>query len=156
MSKTDNSQNDINEITRLILPLAQSLHRAADAPALDRLKVPVRQMQALLVLSGESALETGELARRLSIAASTASELVNRMESGGLVKRRTSLDDRRKISVSTTAKGNKKAADYKHAMALALADKLEVLSGTEQRSLLDAFKTIIRILDGLDSPESDL
>ncbi len=67
-----------------------------------------RQHQLLLALKGlPSDLEPtiGELANRLQIRHNTAVELVNRLEAHGLIERQKSDDDRRKVLLSITPRG---------------------------------------------------
>ncbi|MCC6363735.1 MAG: MarR family transcriptional regulator [Bryobacterales bacterium] len=72
-----------------------------------------QQHQALLALKGipEGRRPTiGDLAERLLLRHHTTVELVNRLESAGLVQRRPGTEDRREIFLHLTAKGSRKLA----------------------------------------------
>jgi len=92
--------------------------RAAEAHGLAS-----QQYLALLAIEGfpgRSHVTVGELAERLQIAAHSAVGLVDRLESGGLVKREASGDDRRKVYVKLTRRGRAKLEK------LALAHRTEL------------------------------
>ncbi len=92
--------------------------RAAEAHGLAS-----QQYLALLAIEGfpgRSHVTVGELAERLQIAAHSAVGLVDRLESGGLVKREASVDDRRKVYVKLTRRGRAKLEK------LALAHRTEL------------------------------
>lgn len=70
-----------------------------------------RQYQALLALKGYGGtLGIGDLAERLQIHHHSAVGLVDRLERLGLVKRRTDMDDRRRVHVTPTSKGELRVA----------------------------------------------
>jgi DNA-binding MarR family transcriptional regulator len=67
-----------------------------------------QQYQALLVVKGfpgRDAITVNELAQQLLIKHNSAVGLVNRLESEGLVRRQSSIGDRRKVDVVLTSKG---------------------------------------------------
>jgi DNA-binding MarR family transcriptional regulator len=69
-----------------------------------------RQHQLILALKGlpgDVVPRIGELAERLQIQHHSAVELVNRLETGGLVNRRRSTRDRREVLLELTSKGEK-------------------------------------------------
>ena len=68
------------------------------------------QHQLLLALKGlpaEVRPRIGEMAERLQIQHHSAVELINRLEAGGLVRRRRGREDRREVLVELTARGEK-------------------------------------------------
>ena len=84
--------------------------RFSEQAALDALLAP-QQYLALLAIEGfpgRNRITVGELSERLQIVAHSAGELVNRLEAGGLVKRRPSDEDRRCVYVELTTKGRAK------------------------------------------------
>jgi len=73
-----------------------------------------RQHQLMLALKGLPKgvrPRIGELAERLQIQHHSTVELVNRLSSGGYVKRRRAGDDRREVLLSLTPKGEKVLRD---------------------------------------------
>lgn len=72
--------------------------------------VSPQQYQALLAIEGfpqRNWLTLGELAEQMRIAHHSAVGLVDRIEKLGLVKRKTSEEDRRKVHVTLTRKGRR-------------------------------------------------
>jgi DNA-binding MarR family transcriptional regulator len=83
--------------------------RAVQAAGLER-----GQYQLLLAIKG---MPEGvrprirELANRMQIQHNSAVELVNRLESGGFVRRERAQDDRREVLLALTAKGERVLAE---------------------------------------------
>ena len=74
---------------------------------------PQRYLLLLLVKGaedGSSRATISELAKRLHLAQSTVTELVNRAASAGLVKRSSSTDDARVVYVELTEEGEERFA----------------------------------------------
>ncbi|MGO4568897.1 MarR family winged helix-turn-helix transcriptional regulator [Rhizobium sp. 2YAF20] len=69
--------------------------------------LPSQQHQALLAIKGHPATEAmtiGTLATRLLIAPHTATELVGRLSTAGLVQRHADLEDKRRQTLTLTEK----------------------------------------------------
>jgi DNA-binding MarR family transcriptional regulator len=66
------------------------------------------QVWALAEISGNYQLTVGDLARRMAIHLSTASNLVRRLEDLGLVRRARASDDQRRVTLAITAAGKRK------------------------------------------------
>jgi len=96
-----------------------------------------QQHQALLALKGipEGRRPTiGDLAERLLLRHHTTVELVNRLESAGLVQRRPGTEDRREILLHLTAKGSRKLAS----LSVAHQEELRI-KGPELAHVLGSF-----------------
>ena len=92
-----------------------------------------RQYQALLALKGSGGtLTIGDLAQRLQIHHHSAVGLVDRLEALGLVRRTADADDRRRVHVAPTAKGELRVAR----VAAVHRDELQQTAAT-LRALLD-------------------
>jgi DNA-binding MarR family transcriptional regulator len=81
---------------------------------------PQRYLLLLLVKGAEDGAERAtisELGKRLQLAQSTVTELVNRAAEAGLVRRRTSADDGRVVYVELTEEGDRRFAEAFHALA---------------------------------------
>jgi len=81
---------------------------------------PQRYLLLLLVRGAEDGTERAtisELARRLHLAQSTVTELVDRAARVGLVRRRASVDDRRVVYVELTEEGDRRFTDAFRAIA---------------------------------------
>ena len=103
------------------------------------------QLHALSVLAGGD-LRMRELARRLGLAASTVTRLVDRLEAAGLAERRSERPDRRTVLVGLTT-GGREALDAVVTRLRSLAgDLLARLTPHEQRELL---RLLAKLGDGL-------
>ncbi|MBW3086847.1 Organic hydroperoxide resistance transcriptional regulator [Austwickia sp. TVS 96-490-7B] len=74
-------------------------------PGLARLGLTYPQFITLLALCQHDGLGVAELAQRLHLDASTLSPLLKRMETMGLVERRRSTRDERRVTIHLTAAG---------------------------------------------------
>jgi DNA-binding MarR family transcriptional regulator len=99
---------DYQSLAELRYQIRRFLHfseQAARAAGLEP-----RQHQLMLTLKGlpaEIRPTVGELAERLQIQHHSAVELVNRLATGGYVKRHRGGEDRREVLLSLTPKGEK-------------------------------------------------
>lgn len=97
-----------------------------------------RQHQLLLALKGlppEVRPKIAEVAERLQIQHHSAVELVNRLETGGFVKRERGVQDRREVLLQLTARGEKVLRD------LSLHHRAELRS--QGPALLDTLQDLI-------------
>jgi DNA-binding MarR family transcriptional regulator len=98
-----------------------------------------RQYQLMLAIKGlPNGLRAtiGELAERLQIQHHSAVELVNRLESGDLVRRERGGEDRREVLLSLTPKGEKTLRE------LALHHRQELRNSAP--ALLRALKSVVQ------------
>lgn len=99
-----------------------------------------QQHQALLVIRGSpaGAANVGRLAERLRIRHNTAVELADRLESSGLIVRKTSSEDRRAVVLTLTEEG---------------ASRLEVLTTVHSKELRLLGPEIIALFESLRSED---
>lgn len=95
---------------RALAAFRGSLRRFLDfsAKAAQRVGLTSQHYQVLLALKAASSkgpLKVGELAAELLLRHHSTVELIDRLESRGLVRRTRSTDDRRKVELRLTAKG---------------------------------------------------
>ena len=74
-------------------------------PFLDRLGITYPQYLVLMILWAEDGMPVNDIARKLILNTNTITPLLKRMEHQGLVKRKRSGEDERKVIVKLTAKG---------------------------------------------------
>ncbi len=120
--------------------LRQFLHYSEQA-AVESGLTP-QQHQALLALKGfpgRDEITIGELAERLQVRHHSAVELVDRLATLGLVRRRTSALDRRQVQIALTGRG--------------LAS-LQRLSASHKDELRRIAPSLRQILDQLSAAES--
>jgi MarR family transcriptional regulator, organic hydroperoxide resistance regulator len=76
-------------------------------PLLDVLGLTYPQYLVMLVLWEHGSLSVSELGERLFLESGTLTPLLKRMEAGGLLQRVRSVQDERRVQVSTTPAGRK-------------------------------------------------
>lgn len=116
--------------------LRRFLHFSQDA-ARDA-GIPPQQHQALLVIKGfpdRDYATVGEIAERLQLKHHSAVGILNRLSGRGLVQRRVSAVDRRRIEVRLTARGD------------ALLQKLSSAHLRELRQLRPELERLLELID---------
>jgi DNA-binding MarR family transcriptional regulator len=97
-----------------------------------------------VLVAAKEPLPLGELAGKLSCVKSNATQLVDRLEADGLVRRVADAEDRRSVRAEITARGRER-----HAAGVTVIEALEArfsqAAGTEDRSAVE------RILRSIDS-----
>ena len=111
--------------------------------------VAQRAAQAVDVGSGErarvlwglksGACRAGQLAQQAKIAPSTITEIVEGLETDGLVRRETDASDRRAVNVALTADGRRQLQRFENAAAIALAESLSSLTAAQRLRIRQAF-----------------
>ncbi len=131
------------ELRRIVQALAlhsRELHKSY------RLTSP--QLWVLKAVVRDGPLRAGELARRLSLTASSLSILLDRMEKRGLVRRVRSRSDRRVVEVRLSATGRALAARAPDPAQGRLLRGLAERSPRELKELLGAVKRIVELMEG--------
>jgi DNA-binding MarR family transcriptional regulator len=97
--------------------------------------IPPVQLQALAVLAGGD-MRMRELARRLGLAASTVTRLVDRLEAAGLAERRSERPDRRSVLVGLSAAGSEALQAVRKRVRSLVRELIAGLAPHEQAELL--------------------
>jgi MarR family transcriptional regulator, organic hydroperoxide resistance regulator len=119
MSKKDDQALHLD--AQLCFPLyaASNLLTRLYRPLLDELGLTYPQYLVMLVLWEQAPASVGELSQKLYLDSGTLTPLLKRLEAAGLVRRRRSVEDERRVEVSLTPKGQalkKQAQDIPGAM----------------------------------------
>ena len=117
-------------------------------PHLDRLGITYPQYLVLMVLWEEDNLTVNDIARKLILNTNTITPLLKRMEQQGIVERKRSDEDERKVLVQLTTKGSElqeEAARIPESLVGRLANS--ELDLDELIRLKDSLNSIIRFLD---------
>ncbi len=97
--------------------------------------IPPVQLQALTVLATGD-VRMHELARRLGLATSTVTRLVDRLEAAGLAERRSERPDRRSVLVGLSRPGNQALQAVRKRLRAFLRELLAELSPRDQGELV--------------------
>ncbi len=109
-------------------------------PHLDELGITYPQYLAMMVLWENDALTVNEIARLLILNTNTVTPLLKRMEQQGLVERKRSLKDERRVIVALTQKGRDMRQE-----ALKIPEMLlsRILEGPFEKEELKTIKTTL-------------
>lgn len=117
-------------------------------PHLDKLGITYPQYLVLMVLWEDDNLTVNDIARRLILNTNTVTPLLKRMEQQGIIVRKRSDEDERKVIVQLTKKGSKmqeEAARIPESLLSRLGDSN--LDMDELLRLKESLNSIIRFLD---------
>jgi DNA-binding MarR family transcriptional regulator len=139
---------DPARLSAVISPLRRVL--LASARAVEHLPdIPDAQIEVIRLLPRGVVSSPGELAERLGISRSTVSNLLSAMESGGLVARRTAVDDRRRVEVLASARALGLFERFDEASAALVGEAAASLSAAERAALAAAIPALERLRDAL-------
>ncbi len=125
-------------------------------PHLDRLGITYPQYLVLMVLWEEDNLTVNDITRKLVLNTNTVTPLLKRMQQQGIIERKRSDEDERKVIVQLTSKGRalqEEAAHIPELLVRRLADRN--LKMDELLRLKDSLNSIIRFLDQQGNPGLD-
>jgi len=123
MNQSDGAGSSV-DLTITLLGAAQAVEARIEA-SLSPLDLSLAKLNVLGILVGSSSpLTLGELAQRLACVRSNVTQLVDRLESDGLVRREPDPADRRSIMAVITDSGRER----QHAGSLALAKVQDEIS----------------------------
>ncbi|HWH38881.1 MAG TPA: MarR family transcriptional regulator [Usitatibacter sp.] len=108
------------------------------------------QLWALAEIVGARHLTVGDLARKLAIHLSTASNLVKRLESMGLVERAREGEDQRVVTISATATGKKRLQKAPKPSAGILQKALMDMEARELRALHTQLEKVLQRMGRVD------
>ena len=130
------------------LALAESLFgmiqvlRVVSADAAQRCDLGSPERARLLWGLKEGAARAGQLAQRAKISPSTITEVVEGLQSDGLVRREADPNDRRAVRVALTTEGRRFLGRFEQACAIGLADVLSGLTATQRQRIRAAFNDL--------------
>ena len=121
-------------------------------PFLDKLGITYPQYLVLMILWEEDGMPVNDIAKKLILNTNTITPLLKRMEQQGIIKRKRSRQDERKVIVQLTAKGlelREEASLIPQQLAARLVEgELKIDDLVRLKESLDS---MIRLLSGQDS-----
>lgn len=135
---------DSRRLAAVISPLRRSL-LALTRETEGLPDVPDSQVEVLRALPRGTVGTPGELARRLGLKKSTMSNLLTAMEAGGLVVRRPSTDDRRKVEVLASPRALSVFDRFDDASARHLDAAAATLTPEDRQALAEALPALDRL-----------
>jgi len=133
------------QIMKVMGRLRSTLHEGMD--------LSYNQFKMLLAINDKGICPLTTLAAELSIAMSSASEMVDKLVHFGLVCRSVDAESRRRVTIQLTAEGEKLIADLQKGIVDNYRSLLNRLSDSDQARLVDALETLVEILGHSDGAE---
>jgi DNA-binding MarR family transcriptional regulator len=148
MSEADTQDNgqgtfDLTISVSHLLHRAQQLAANESAAALREAGITLRQFNVLAATSQEDGPSQSRLVELTGIDRSTLADMLNRMESSGLILRRPSPEDARAKSVGLTDKGENALSLAAPAVANADDALIKVLAKNRRSAFIDLLTTLI-------------
>jgi DNA-binding MarR family transcriptional regulator len=120
--------------------------RAMSRTVLAGFEITPLQYHALIFLSREDGLTMGDLCDKLLLAASTVTDLVDRIEAGGYVTRDRCASDRRVVRIRLTAAGLRVVQEVRRVRSNWLDSLLEGMAADDQEHLLASLRQLCALL----------
>jgi DNA-binding MarR family transcriptional regulator len=146
--------NPYYEFKKIIPPMEQAKKLAELAPKIMNAfhdlgrqhpsgeKLSMRQFQALIILKASASLTLSQLCNKLSLAASTGTELVNRMIDLGHIQKAHEQKDQRQVMLTVTPKGHELLKQRQQALAEMFTNFLSKFPVEEQKNFVCCFEKI--------------
>jgi len=127
---------DTAKLTQLIVEFYEKLSSWEHCVVRDKgLTLP--QVHALEILGTHNELRMKELAQRMGVTTGTLTVLADRLEKGGMIRRRPHAEDRRSIIVELTEKGHELFREHDELHLTLTEDITANLTEQELDSLAD-------------------
>jgi len=105
------------------------------------------QLVILQEISNMGEVTAGEIARTVSLSQATLTGILERMEKRGLLSRRRSNQDKRRIMVSITESGRQVIENAPPVMQVAFVERFSNLLEWEQNMILSSLQRLVSIMD---------
>ncbi|RLC97814.1 MAG: MarR family transcriptional regulator [Chloroflexota bacterium] len=104
------------------------------------------QLLILKQLQGETAITVSQLARQISLKQATVTDILNRLERKGLVRRSKDTGDRRRVLIEETAAGKKLLDAAPSPLQETFLEKFEELEIWQQSMLLSSLQLLATLM----------
>ena len=134
----DKQARKLAEVALMIMGAFHDLKR----PHADNNPLTMRQYQALIILHTNETLTLSEFCQKLNLAASTGTELANRMISLGFFAKSSDSPDKRQIVLHVTPSGREILQQRKKALTELFQAFLSPLSNEDQEEYVQCFERV--------------
>lgn len=150
MNENSAKQNPAGAITNNVLiairKITQSI--AMNSKSLvKRVGLTGPQLMILQEVAYAGEVSVGDVAKAISLSQGTVTGIIERMEKKGLVARRRSDSDRRRVLVQATATGKQLLETAPPLMQEAFVERFSGLQDWEQTMILSALQRLVTIMD---------
>jgi DNA-binding MarR family transcriptional regulator len=133
------------QIMKVMGRIRSTLHEGMD--------LSYNQFKMLLAINDKGICPLTALAAELSIAMSSASEMVDKLVNLGLVCRSVDSESRRRVTIRLSEKGEDLISELQKGIVENYRSLLERLNEDEQERLVNALETLVEILAKPHGPE---
>ncbi|EOD01661.1 MarR family winged helix-turn-helix transcriptional regulator [Caldisalinibacter kiritimatiensis] len=145
MKKVEICENVI-EIEKYLRKV-DSIIRRKGREILKDFEITVPQFSALQWLINEEGLTVGKLSKKMSLACSTITDLIDRMEKNGLVARKRDDKDKRIVRIKVMPKGYELVEKVLERRRAYLAEKLKELEKKDMILLSENLKSLYEAME---------
>ena len=134
---------------RIVLALRRITH-AVDAYSrklADEHDITGPQLLCLYIIANDTPATLTDLSRRLSLSAGTVNGIIDRLKTKGLITRRRTAADRRKVLLDLTKKGRDVVQNAPRLIHRSLAEKIRELPELKQAAIALSLEEIVRLMD---------
>jgi DNA-binding MarR family transcriptional regulator len=110
-------------------------------------QLTVSQLMVLQLLSANGELTPRQLAQYVNLTQATVTSMLDRLEARGLISRRRSSEDKRRVHVSLTNEGSSQLAHAPETLHSRFMIHFSALQSWEQTQILSALQRIAHLLD---------
>lgn len=144
----------MNETARIMDALRRAVRalRAANTDAERKLGVSAAQVFVLREIADHPGGSLSDLANRIHAAQSSVSEVVTRLTELGLVEKKSSTADRRRIVIVLTPKGQQIVHAAGETVQERMIDALDAMNTSQRRALAEGFEAWLAAAHLADSP----
>ena len=119
-------------------------------------RLSMRQYQMLIILKASGTLTLSQLCKKLGLAPSTGTELVNRMIASGYIQKEHERSDQRQVVLSVSPQGLELMEERRQEMVDMFSDFLSTLPSSDVRkNFVSSFENIWDILRKYQSKKKE-
>jgi len=141
---------ELDRIARLYPTLMRSMSRLREVLPGER-DLSYNQYKTLLTVSDLGPCSLADLTGHLQVAASSASEMVERLAKAGLLRRETAGSDRRAVAIRLTPAGGRLLGSIGEGIVKNYREILGKLSPRDRARLARAIEDLVEIISGVEA-----
>jgi DNA-binding MarR family transcriptional regulator len=133
---------------RIVLALRRITH-AMDSHSralVNQYNITGPQLLCLYFISRNTPANLSQISKQLSLSGSTVNGIIDRLEAKSLIERQRTSSDRRKVLLQTTPKGQEIVANAHKLLHQAFADRLSMLSESEQAAIAQSLDKVVELM----------
>ena len=145
------------EESRLFMQIPRRLHHVIDhhMKKPEEITLHKTQVMTLMVLKENEPITMHKLGKLIGMGKGSFTQVIDRLVGMGYVDRRRDVEDRRSVQVSLTQKGVKMTDFVAQHVHNEIRRIFGILDDTEMKSLVNALKTMERIIEKIEKKQHE-